>query len=221
MAIQKIVPNRKPTKEEIIEKYSDYCLMHGTAPATVYKFAKENGFEEADFYQHFASFEALERFYFVEMFHHTVVTLQQSPSYGNFSGVEKLSAFYFTFFEMATANRSFVMYALGKDRGLDVLVKLKELRAEFVAYAEQILEKPVNIPNPRADKLQGNALREAAWLQFLSIFRFWIKDTSAAFEKTDIFIEKTVKAGSDLVYNSPLQSLADLGKFIWKEKFSV
>ena len=225
MAIKKLIQpteNIKPGKAEIIELYSDYCLMHGHKPATVYKFAKENGFEEADFYKYFTSFDSLERFYFVEMFNHALETLEPSPTYSNFNGVEKLSAFYFTFFEIATANRSFVIYSMQEGGSpLSNLAKLKELRSEFVKYAQAVLDKPFNIESQRADKFQTDALREGAWLQFLSIFKFWVKDTSPGFEKTDIFIEKSVKASSDLVYNSPLKSLFDLGKFVWKDKFTV
>lgn len=218
MATKKVIV--APTKDDITERYADYCLMHGHKPASVYKFSKENGFEEADFYKYFASFEVLERDYFTEMFNHTMETLEQSPTYNAFGGVEKLSAFYFTFFELATANRSFIVYML--DEGaFKNLQKLAPLRKEFIAYAEAILEKPINIENRRADKAQGTALREAAWMQFLSVFRFWVKDTSPGFEKTDVYIEKSVKASADLVYNTPLKSLVDLGKFIWKEKFTV
>jgi hypothetical protein len=222
MATKRIIPPQQFTKEDIIDRYTDYCLMHGHKPATVYKFSKENGFEEAEFYKYFTSFEVLERFYFVEMFSHALETLEPSPTYGAFGGVEKLSAFYFTFFEIATANRSFVLYSMQEGGSpLKNLLKLKELRKEFTAYAEGILDKPVATQHPRADKFQGDALREAAWMQFLAIFKFWMQDTSPGFEKTDIFIEKSVKASSDLVYNSPLKSLFDLGKFIWKEKFTA
>jgi hypothetical protein len=210
------------TKADIIDKYTDYCLMHGHRPATVYKFAKENGFEEADFYKYFASFGTLERAFFVEMFNHALETLEPSPTYNDFTGVDKLSAFYFTFFEIATANRSYVLYSL-KEGGSNMknMLKLKNLRKEFTVYAQAILDKPFDIPNQKADKFQSDALREAAWLQFLSIFKFWMNDTSPGFEKTDIFIEKSVKASSDLVYNTPLKSLFDLGKFIYKEKFTA
>lgn len=218
MATKKVMV--QPTKDDITDKYADYCLMHGHKPASVYKFSKENGFEEAEFYKHYASFEVLERDYFKDMFSHTIETLEQSPTYSAFGGVEKLSAFYFTFFELATANRSFVVYMMDES-AFKNLQKLAVLRKEFTAYAEAILEKPVNLQSPRANKAQGTALKEAAWMQFLSIFRFWVKDTSPGFEKTDIFIEKSVKASADLVYNSPLTSLVDLGKFIWKEKFTV
>ena len=214
--------NKIVTKTTIISQYSDYCLMHGKRPDSVYKFAKDNGFEESQFYQFFGSFEALEHQYFTEMFTHTLETLNASSAYIEYSGTEKLSAFYFTFFELATANRSFVMFLFEEGGNkLRNLVKLKELRREFVKYAETILEKPVKTEEKRIAKVQDSALREGAWLQLLSIFKFWMQDTSPGFEKTDIFIEKSVKASSDLVYNTPLTSLFDLGKFIWKEKFTA
>lgn len=209
-------------KSGIISKYSDYCLVHGKRPESVYKFAKDNGFEEAHFYQFFTSFDMLEHQYFSEMFHHTIETLEKSPMYPEYTGVEKMSAFYFTFFELATANRSFVMYVMEEGgHKLRNLVKLKELRKEFIHYAGTVLERPLNLESHRVAKVQDTAIREGAWMQFLSIFKFWMQDTSPGFEKTDIFIEKSVKASSDLVYNSPLQSLFDLGKFIWKEKFTA
>ena len=114
------------------------------------------------------------------------------------------------------------MYTMNEgDNKLRNLKKLKALRAEFLQFAEAVLDKPVQIESERANKLQGDALSEGAWLQFLSIFKFWVDDTSPGFEKTDVFIEKSVKASSDLVYNSPLKSLFDLGKFVWKEKFTA
>jgi hypothetical protein len=209
-------------KTGIISHYSDYCLMNGKRPDSVYKFAKENGFEESHFYQFFGSFDALEQQYFAEMFVHTLEIMEQSPAYASYNGTEKMSAFYFTFFELATANRSFIIYTMeeGGNR-LRNLVKLKELRKLFVQYAETVLEKPFKVEGDKVNRIQDKAIREGAWMQFLSIFNFWKQDTSPGFEKTDIFIEKSVKASSDLIYNSPLQSLVDLGKFVWKEKFTA
>jgi hypothetical protein len=47
-----------------------------------------------------------------------------------------------------------------------------------------------------------------------------MKDQSPGFEKTDIYIEKNVKASFDVVYSVPFDSLFDFGKFLWKEKMS-
>ena len=59
------------------------------------------------------------------------------------------------------------------------------------------------------------------WFQFLFTLKFWIEDTSLSFEKTDIFIEKTIDTGFELMDNVPLRKVFDLGKFLWKEKMNM
>lgn len=46
-------------------------------------------------------------------------------------------------------------------------------------------------------------------------------DRSKGFEKTDIFIEKSIKAQFDLIDTAPVQSVFDLAKFLWKENAMV
>jgi hypothetical protein len=48
--------------------------------------------------------------------------------------------------------------------------------------------------------------------------KFWLDDSSPAFEKTDIYIEKSIKATFELMNIAPIDSLIDFGKFIFKEK---
>lgn len=205
-------------KDKIIEFYTDYCLSHGHAPHSVYQFAKMHEMPESEFYQYFASFQALEEAYFVNMFEFSLALLHQNEHYQSYDSASKLSAFYFTFFEMATANRSFVLYMLQKESYfLKSCIKLRSLRPFYQEYALTILEKPIKIEQGRAMQIQDKILQEASWLQFLSIFKFWMDDRSANFEKTDIFIEKSVQTSFDLAYNLPTKNLLDFGKFLWKE----
>jgi hypothetical protein len=45
-----------------------------------------------------------------------------------------------------------------------------------------------------------------------------MKDSSTSFEKTDVFIEKSIHASFDLIDTKPIKSIIDLGKFLLKEK---
>ena len=45
-------------------------------------------------------------------------------------------------------------------------------------------------------------------------------DRSPSFEKTDLVIEKSVRAIFDVFETTPLESLVDFGKFMWKEKMA-
>jgi hypothetical protein len=51
--------------------------------------------------------------------------------------------------------------------------------------------------------------------------KFWLDDTSPSFEKTDIFIEKSVNTSFDVLNIQPLKSVIDLGKFLFKEKMHM
>lgn len=207
------------TDEQIVSWYTDFCLTNGKKPGSVYEFSKLNAFEETDFYKHFSSFESLESDYFSKMFQYTLELLAENEDYAEYDPAQKLTSFYFTFFEMATANRSFVKFLLENGTvPLKNIIKLKQLRLDFLSYVKTVLEAPLKLDNEKIKSLQNKLVAEGAWIQFLSIIGFWLKDTSPNFEKTDIYIEKSVKAAFDMVYNVPVESIIDFGKFIWKEK---
>ena len=209
------------TEDVIVSAYTDFCLTNAKKPNSVYEFAKLNNMDETDFYHYFTSFEVLERQYFVTMFAYTLELLEKNEAYQSYESADKLSAFYFTFFEMATANRSFIIHLLKEDKNpMKNLGKLTKLREVYLDYALTILEKPINIDQETVVKIQDKVIQEASWLQFLSIFNFWMNDESSNFEKTDVFIEKSVKASFDLAYNIPTQSIVDFGKFLWKEQMN-
>lgn len=210
------------TDEQIVNWYTDYCLTHGKKPMTIYEFTKENAIEEVHFYKYFTSFEALESDYFSKMFYYTVDLLKQNKDYANYDSAQKLISFYFTFFEMATANRSFVKFLLEEGKlPIRNIQILKTLRYDFLMFVQTILEAPLKVENEKITNIQNKLVHEGAWLQFLSIISFWLHDASPSFEKTDIYIEKTVKASFDMVYNVPIESIIDFAKFIWKEKMGA
>ena len=51
--------------------------------------------------------------------------------------------------------------------------------------------------------------------------KFWINDRSAAFEKTDAAIEKSVQTVFALFDNGALDKLIDFEKFLWEEKSTL
>ncbi len=205
-------------KKSIIAMYMDWVLEKNEAPESVYLFTKENKMNEADFYKEFGSLKAVEKQVFTTFFAKTVELLDKDENYLNYDSQQKLLSFYFTFFELLTANRSYVLAVLPKNfKTLDKFEQLKGLREEFLKYVSTLLEKYTSSPSERWQSLKKNGLTEAAWAQFLFAMAFWAKDESANFEKTDVFIEKSLKATFELVETTPLSSVVDLGKFLLKE----
>ncbi len=98
------------------------------------------------------------------------------------------------------------------------LTQLSGLRIEFKNYISQIISDDVRTKQEKFQNFQEKAIQETSWIQFLLTLKFWMDDESPAFEKTDIYIEKSVKATFELMNVAPLDSLIDFGKFIFKEK---
>ncbi|MCC1484272.1 TetR family transcriptional regulator C-terminal domain-containing protein [Winogradskyella immobilis] len=213
---------RTISQSEIIELYMNHVLIHNENPKTIYIFAKENNFEEQRFYEFFTSFESLEQCVFKTFFDNAHSILEKSNDYLNFDARNKLLSFYYTFFEILTANRSYVIYALENNKtSLKSLRNLGKLKKRFSNYIEHLNIKTLDLKQERLIKLQDQSLKESAWVQLLITIKFWLDDTSASFEKTDLFIEKSVRASFDLIDVAPLKSIIDLGKFLYKEKVQM
>lgn len=207
------------TKDDIVSKYMNEVLEKGEKPKSVYHFAKNNDFTEAEFYAFFGTLESLEKEIFKLFFTNTIDLLHKNAEYQQYDMKNKMLSFYFTFFEILTANRSYVLQSLKLDRNpLKNLVQLTSLREVFKEYVSEILTDDYRLEQERFQKFQEKAIQESGWLQLMMTIKFWIDDESAAFEKTDIFIEKSVNASFELINVAPLNHLIDFGKFLFKEK---
>lgn len=210
------------TSNDIIGFYMDYVLEHNEQPKNVYLFAKANNMEEAKFYEFFGSFDALERQVFTAFFDNTHQILNKSEDYQSFDARNKLLSFYFTFFENLTANRSYVVYALKSHKqNLKRYKVFSDLKQVFTNYIENLGIELLDIKQEQIDRVQKRGLKESAWMQLLLTIKFWIDDSSPSFEKTDIFIEKSVNTTFDVLDIAPIKSLIDLGKFLYKEKIHM
>lgn len=207
------------SKEDIVSIYMDEVLEKGQKPQSVYHFAKENNFTEAEFYAFFGTLEGLEKEIFRLFFANTIDLLNKNTEYLEYDMKNKMLSFYFTFFEILTANRSYVLQSLKFDRNpLKNLVQLTTLRNSFKDYVSEILTDDYRLDQEKLQKFQEKGIQESAWLQLMLTIKFWVDDESPAFEKTDIFIEKSVNASFELMNVAPLNHLIDLGKFLFKEK---
>ncbi|NBL64434.1 TetR/AcrR family transcriptional regulator [Flavobacterium sp. NST-5] len=210
------------TEDKIFELYSDYILTHGEQPKSVYQFAKENKFEEQKFYTFFTSFDQVEKHILVKLFSRSIELAEDVNNAEGMTSKEKLLNVYYIFFENLTMNRSLVLMILGKHK-LPLsknLLSLKKIHQEYIKTLDfsswEILEKAKEDIKNTHEQIRENVL----WLHLVSAIDFWKNDSSPDFEKTDIFIEKTIDTGFELMDNEPLRKVLDLGKFLWKEKFN-
>ena len=212
---------KKIDEDMLIAKYMDYVLEHERTPRSVYKFAKDNKMTEQEFYQFFGSFEGLRKRIWMKFYHNTISVMEQSKEYAQFSNREKLLTFFYTFFEVLTANRSYVLYALSENNtSMKNLEQLKNLRKEIKSYAKELIADGNRDKSSRLFEQSEMIFSEGVWVQFLFLLKFWKDDNSPSFESTDVAIEKSVNTVFDLFDNTPLERVVDFGKFLWKERMA-
>jgi hypothetical protein len=210
-------------KKTILKKYSDYILRNNHSPKNVYSFCEDNEMSESDFYIFFANFEEIEKEYLVYFFEESLFLLGNDENYLQMDSKTRLLSLYYTYFEQLTMNRSLVMVILKNRNPMERLKKLSKLRTMFLDFVKtlDIATMNIDLQNTKLEKLEkykNKGVEELFWNNFLLTLKFWMDDTSSAFEKTDIYIEKSVEASFELVNTKPLEKLLDFGKFIWKEK---
>ena len=215
--------NKDINKDILLSLDGDYILSNGEKPKNIYLFAKENDFEEENFYQYFSGFEQIEKEILNHFFTKSLELCEQTENWNEMTSKEKLLNLHFTFFENLTMNRSLVLMILGETKRKEWII-LQELRKNFLEFTKQLTFENLEILEKAKESIKNfneKTREEALWLHFISIIEFWKKDQSPSFEKTDLYIEKTIDTGFEFINNEPLKKVMDLGKFLWKEKFKV
>lgn len=213
---------KKPNADQLVGFYMDFVLENERTPKSVYKFSKEHEISEQEFYNSFGSFDGLRKDIWKRFFENSLAVMEKSKEYHSFSNREKMLTFFYTFFEVLTANRSYVLFTLKEDNNttLKNLEELKTLRKRVKSFAKDLIKDANKEKQIKALQQSEMIFSEAVWIQLLFLLKFWMDDNSAKFESTDVAIEKSVNTAFDLFDNTPLERVVDFGKFLWKEKMA-
>lgn len=208
----------KTISRKMMEAYTHQLLMDGEAPKSVYQFVTNNKWKETDFYEHYGSFKDLESKVFSDFFEQAIKLLNADKNFVSYDARNKLISFYYTFFEILIANRSLVFLLLnGGDWSIQNMDKLRPLKRKFQEMIGTLEIDMMAMPQERLERFQDKGMKEAFWGQFLVTLKFWMNDSSPQFEKTDLFIEKSIKASFEVLETRPLEGVMDFGKFLIKE----
>lgn len=209
-------------KSKIAEAYMIEVLSSELFPKSVYAFCQKHNFQENEFYEGFSSLDAIKNYIWVAFHKNCKKVLKKNKSFSNYDSREKFLAYLFSYFEVLTLNRSYVLYVLNAGHSLERLKNLKQLkdfRTHYLNFIKDILLTTEN--DSKRKEFNDKLFSEGTWIQFLVLLKFWIEDESLKFEKTDIAIEKSVQAVFDLLQSNPLEKWIDLGKFMVKEGFKL
>jgi AcrR family transcriptional regulator len=204
--------------DKIMAAYKAHVLTHGHQPPSVYKFCLDAGITEDEFYQHFGSFEGLERLIWKGFIDQTINRLQADNSFNNFNTRERVLAFYFTLLETLRPERSLVLLYLNDVKRLEVTPAfLRSFRESFDAFFTTLLAEGKQRGDVATRPYLEKQYPRLFWLHLGFILTFWKQDDSAGFERTDAAVEKSVNLAFDLIGTGALDSALDFGKFLYQQ----
>jgi AcrR family transcriptional regulator len=215
------------TLEQIQEAYIDYVLTHNETPKSVYDFAKKLGISEADFYNNFASFIAIEKSVWANLTLEAIEKIKEQEIWNQYSSREKILSFFYSYIELLKTKRSFIIYTLKKyAKRLSSPEILSAVKPIFENFAEDVIQNGLDSGELAQRKYFAKRYKDGLWIQFLFIINFWAEDDSNDFEKTDEAIEKGINVAFDLFQRSPIDNLFEYGKFLarngkFKEKMGI
>lgn len=198
--------------------YMDAVVKHQGKPTDVESWGTEYNFDPEVFHDHYESFEELDKTIFKTLIDISIATLVETPDFSAFSKKDKLLSLYYTLFENFTLNREFILLTIkGYGLSINAISLFSEMKESFMAFVDSLQLETLSL-NDTMESIQKKSIKEGFWVQLLLTVKFWMADDSDACKKTDIFIEKSVNTGLDLLNTQSLTNIIDLGKFLYAEK---
>ncbi|PIQ29117.1 hypothetical protein COW36_18005 [bacterium (Candidatus Blackallbacteria) CG17_big_fil_post_rev_8_21_14_2_50_48_46] len=204
---------------QILDDFVSASEQAGALPVSLNSFAQAQGYAPEALKAKFASVLEIEAAIYHFFFEETLRLLAEDAAYAEYGTQERVLAFYYTLFELLSANRDYVLLSLQKGWSpLQNIPKLKPFRQAFLSHFAELLSDLLFLPEPFKN-MQAQVLSESAWLQFLSILGFWLYDRSSEKERTDVLIEKTVAADFEVLNHLNWRHTPDLLRF-WLEELT-
>lgn len=208
--------NKVVSKELIMEAFMEWCLENNKYPESFYPLQKQTGIAESEIYQYFNSSKQILQEIWENQHIQTVDMLQKSEEFSSYSGREKILAYYFSWIEHLMQHRSFFLFSLQQDKKPSL--KKPSWVQHQIEFFDSVLQESMQNGEIESRKFISEKYKEAFGLNSMFILKQWEKDESTKFQTTDQAIEKSVNLVFDLLGKSPLDSMIDFGKFLFKQK---
>ncbi len=190
----------------IIELYKQLTVEGKIKNTSIYTFCKQLSISEADFYQHFASLDAVGRKIWGSYAEEVINALKGSESFSQYSAREKILAYLYTFFENAVKDRSFI------EKTYTSFSLLRTYQRRFRAYMMEVIQEGVIADEIKSRHLEGLYL-DVLWGVHWGLIRFWLNDESEGFEETTKAIETYMRVPLELMGQNVLDSAFEAIKF--------
>lgn len=200
---------------EITAKYIRHVLKKGSPPASVHAFVKKLEISEREFFEHFGSFEGLEARIWEEMVKETIEAVESGQEWQGFSAQQKLLSFLFAYCDKILDHRSFFLARFPRlSKGQVEPGALQGMRAAFIGFADRIVDTGIEAGDIACRGTFSKAYPLGFFGHLISVIDFNLSDTSQGFERTDAYIEKSVRLAFDVVGTQAVDSAVDLVRFL-------
>lgn len=200
---------------QIATAYVTYALTYGKRPASIQQFAEKLDMTESQFYQNYASFDALERQIFQGYFEEAISQLEGDAEYAQYDIATKILSIYFTWLETLTQHRSFVQFL---DRlaesGLEAPAYQQGTKEEFQDTVRRILKQGMDSGEIADRWFLTRYYKQLLWANARFVYNYWLHDQSRSFERTDAAIEKSVRFVLELIRPNAVDAGVDLARFL-------
>ena len=102
-------PSDNSVRERILAAYIERLKEEGRPPATVFRFCRDLGITEGDFFAEFASFDAVEGEWWRQLVERVVQAVETGPEWAEFSARQRWLTFLFAFQDAALEHRSMLL----------------------------------------------------------------------------------------------------------------
>ncbi len=209
----------KISEETLLTSYVEFVLGHGVRPPSVFKFCKDIGISEGQFYDYAGSFSGLEKRIWKGFIDKVIGRLQNDDDFQRFTVREKVLTFYFSLLEELKLHRSYVLFQLEHSKKLEIVPDyIAAFKSAFESFFGTILQEGKGTGEVANRPILDNRYPQLFWLHMGFILMFWKEDNSAGFEKTDAAVEKSVNLAFDLIGKGAVDSAIDFAKFLYQTK---
>jgi AcrR family transcriptional regulator len=201
-------------RAEILAAFAAHMAEEGHAPRSVAKFCRELGMAEVVFYRHFPSLPAVEKAFWRDWMAGAIGAVESGAEWEEFTARERYLAFLFALMHSAAERRSLLLERFHDIAPLAQPAAFEGMRLEFLEFARRLVDHGAASGEIAERRGLKNLYPGVLYAHLRWVIDYHLKDESEEFDRTDAFIEKTVRLAFDLFRTQAFDSAADLLRFL-------
>jgi AcrR family transcriptional regulator len=192
-------------ENQIIDAYKELLISGGDLSA--FSIAKKVGITEKEFYQHFTSADDIARKIWYNIGDSVIQALNGSELYNSYPARQKVLSYFFTFFDTALNERSFI------DRTHKNSAVVQSYREQFNSFVGDIVQEGIATDDIKERLSLSNYYPKLLWELHQRLLQFWLEDTSENFVQTEKAVEIYSRIPLELMGSNIFDSMFETMKF--------